>query len=202
MPRQTIADATYELLANLRSATSEELAEPITAAGLTRARSPVQAVSRALNADRRFRRLDDDRWVAPAQLLEGAVLTHRPTPQEIENGTLSAVPDLAPFMFAAPVGLATVDGTPLDLVWDAEARELTGLVEQRVLRHHAVDHAESEGLFRAQKLSEEKKLERPARADQPRQEERATGVRHQSDADESLVEPRLGGTEQEVAAQR
>ena len=62
----------------------------------------------------------------PAQLLDGAVLTHRPTPQEIDNATLSLVPDLAPLMALHLLGPLTADGTPLTPVWDAEAQALTG----------------------------------------------------------------------------
>ncbi|MEA2027147.1 MAG: SEC-C metal-binding domain-containing protein, partial [Chloroflexota bacterium] len=125
-PRETIADAAHALLVDLRAATSEELAEPIAAAGLTRAKSPTRAVSRALGDDPRFRRLSDRRWAVPRELLDGAVLTHRPTPQEIDNAALSVVPDLAPLVVAGLFGIMTVDGALLTPAWDAEAGALTG----------------------------------------------------------------------------
>ena len=127
MPRPTIADAAHELLGTSRAATSEGLAGPIAAAGLTRAASPARAVSRALGDDPRFRRLSDDRWVVPAHLLERAVVTHRPTPQEIGHSALALVPDLAPLMAIGVFGLRTAEEAPLAPVWDADARTLTGV---------------------------------------------------------------------------
>lgn len=127
MPRQTIADAALELLGTSRAATSEELAGPIAAAGLTRAASPTNAVTRALGDDPRFRRLHDGRWVVPAQLLEQAIFTHRPTPQETAHDALALLPDLAPVMAVGVFGLRMAEGTPLANLWDAEAGTLTGI---------------------------------------------------------------------------
>jgi len=121
---------------DLRAATSEELAEPIAAAGLTRAKSPTRAVSRALGEDPRFRRLSDRRWAVPRELLDGAVLTHRPTPQEVDNAALSVVPDLAPLVVAGLYGIMTVDGTLLTPVWDSEAQALTGTDTDTAVRGH------------------------------------------------------------------
>lgn len=134
MPRQTIADAAHELLDERRAATSADLADPIAAAGLTRAKSPTQAVTRALGGDRRFRRLVDGRWIAPGQLLDGMVLTHRLAPEEAAHSALALVPDLAPLMAADLLAVCTSGGTPLILVWDAAARELTGLETDAALQ--------------------------------------------------------------------
>lgn len=127
MPRKTIADAVSELLAEHRGVTAEELGRLVAAAGLTRSAHPTRAVSRALNDDPRFRRLTDGRWAAPAQLLNGATLTHRLTTEEAGGAALALSPDLAPLAALARVGLLLPDGQPLSFAWDAEARELTGV---------------------------------------------------------------------------
>ncbi|MGD8487035.1 MAG: hypothetical protein PVH07_10390, partial [Chloroflexota bacterium] len=124
MPRRTIADAALEILRERRAATSAELADPIAAAGLTRAKSPTRAVSAALNEDARFLRLNDERWIAPAQLLADVVLTHRPTRQELAGDALALEPDLAPLVIVGPARLQTPDGSALLPVWDDDARSL------------------------------------------------------------------------------
>ena len=126
MPRRTIADAASQLLAEHRALTAEELGELVAAARLTRSAHPTRAVSRALNDDPRFRRLTDGRWAVPAQLLDGATLTHRLTAEEAARDVLALSSDLAPLTALARVGLLLPDGGRLSFVWDAEARERTG----------------------------------------------------------------------------
>jgi tetratricopeptide (TPR) repeat protein len=126
MPRKTIADAVSQLLAEHRALSAEELGRLIAAAGLTRSAHPTRAVSRALNDDPRFRRLSDDRWAAPAQLLNGATLTHRLTTEEVGRAALALSPDLAPLAALARVGLLLSDGRTISFAWDSEAREITG----------------------------------------------------------------------------
>lgn len=127
MPRMTIAGAVAEELAEHRAMSAHELGRIIAARGLTRARNPAQAVSRALAANPDFRRLGDDRWVVPAQLLRGQTLTHRLTASEATSGALALVPDLAPLAGLARVGLLTADGRLLSFLWDSAARDATGL---------------------------------------------------------------------------
>lgn len=127
MPRTTIAAAVAEELARHRAMSAPELGRIVAARGLTRARNPTQAVSRALAVNPDFRRLGDHRWVVPAKLLDGATLTHRMTASEAESGALAVMPDLAPLASLARVGLVTSDGHLLSFLWDADAREATGL---------------------------------------------------------------------------
>jgi len=127
MPRMTIAGAVTEELARHRAMRAHELGPIVAARGLTRARNPTQAVSRALATNPDFRRLADDRWVVPAQLLRGATLTHRLTAAEAESGALALMPDLAPLASLAHLGLLRPDGRPFAFRWDAEARKATGL---------------------------------------------------------------------------
>lgn len=127
MPRTTIAGAVAEELARHRAMSAQELGRIVAARGLTRARNPTQAVSRALAANPDFRRLGDDRWVVPAELLKGATLTHRLTASEAESHALALVPDLAPLASLARVGLLAPDGQLLSFLWDADARDATGL---------------------------------------------------------------------------
>ena len=154
MPRQTIAQAVAEVLSDRRAATSEELGKAVAGAGLTRAASPTRAVSRALGDDPRFHRLADDRWVMAAQLLEGAILTHRPTAMETENGVLALVPDLALLTAMNTFGLQRAEGGALSLVWDAEAVTLTGADTDVALKGSPdwLDHADGRPLLHVRLL--------------------------------------------------
>lgn len=134
MPRTTIAGAAAEELARQRAMSAQELGRVVAARGLTRARNPTQAVSRALAVNPGFRRLGDDRWVIPAHLLKGAIVTHRLTASEAESDTLALMPDLAPLASLARVGLMTSDGQLLSFLWDADARDATGLDTDVALR--------------------------------------------------------------------
>jgi hypothetical protein len=127
MPRTTIAAAAAEELARHRAMSAQELGRVVAARGLTRARNPTQAVSRALAANPDFRRLGDDRWVVPAHLLEGGTLTHRLTALEAGSDAVALLPDLAPLASLARVGLLAPDGQLLSFLWDADARDATGL---------------------------------------------------------------------------
>ena len=126
MPRTTIADTAAALLAEHRALAAEELGRLIAARGLTRSKQPARAVSRALDADRRFRQLSDRRWAVPGQLLQGVTLTHRLTAAEAMAEVLALTPDLAPFVALAPDGLLLPDGGPLTFLWDADALEASG----------------------------------------------------------------------------
>ena len=106
MTRITIAAAAAELLAEHRSLSPEEIGRSLAERGLTRAANPTQAASRALGADDRFSRLTDGRWAMPAHLVDGATLSHRLLPQEVENGMLAVDPDLAPLSACARTGLS------------------------------------------------------------------------------------------------
>ncbi len=127
MPRPTIASAAAELLAEHRALAPEELGRLIAALGRTHAKNPVQAVTAALSLDWRFRRLEDDRWVVPGQLLDGATLTHHLTATEAAAGALAMTPDLAPFMAQAAHGVVLPDGASLRVLWRDEAATATGL---------------------------------------------------------------------------
>lgn len=126
MPRTTIADTAAELLAEHRALAPDELGRLIAARGVTRSKQPARAVSRALDVDRRFRRLSDGRWAVPAQLLRGATLTRHPTAREATTDVLALTPDLAPLITLAALGLALPDGRPLAVLWDAEALDASG----------------------------------------------------------------------------
>jgi hypothetical protein len=126
MSRTTIADTAAALLAEHRALAAEELGRLITARGLTRSQQPARATSRALNADRRFRRLSDGRWAVPGQLLRGVTLTHRLSAGEAMAEVLALTPDLAPFVALAPDGLLLPDGRPLTVLWDEDALEASG----------------------------------------------------------------------------
>lgn len=134
MPRTTIAGAVAEELARHRALSALELGRIVAARGLTRARNPTQAVSRALAVNPDFRRLGGSRWVIPAHLLKGAILTHRLTASEAESDALAPMPDLAPLASLARVGLMTSDGQILSFLWDADARDATGLDTDVALR--------------------------------------------------------------------
>ncbi len=127
MPRTTLADAALQLLAEHRALAADELGRALAADGRTRAQRPARAVSRALGDDPRFRRLADDRWVVPSQLLDGATFTHRLRREEAQHGVLALDADLAPLELLAPVGLRLPDGRPLAFVFDAEARDAVPL---------------------------------------------------------------------------
>jgi hypothetical protein len=107
MPRTTIASTAADLLAEHRALAPEELGQLIAARGLTRSKQPARAVSRALDVDRRFRRLSDGRWAVPAQLLRGATLTHRVTAGEAATDVLALTPDLTPLVALASCGTRT-----------------------------------------------------------------------------------------------
>lgn len=126
MPRQTIAGAAYQLLAEHRALSAQDLGARVLAAGLTRSSHPTQAVSRALNLDPRFRRLMDGRWIAPGTLLDRTTLTHRLTAGEATTGVLALFPDLDPLRALAQVGILSADGQVLTYLWDDDARERTG----------------------------------------------------------------------------
>src|SRR5665811_787971 len=117
MPRTTIANAAADLLADHRALHPEELGQLIAAQGLTRSKQPARAVSRALDVDRRFRRLSDGRWAVPGQLLRGVTLTHRLTAGEAMTEALAMTPDLAPLVALAADGLLLPDGRPLTVLW-------------------------------------------------------------------------------------
>ncbi len=126
MPRTTIANTAAALLAEHRALAPDELGQLIAARGLTRSKQPARAVSRALDVDRRFRRLSDGRWAVPGQLLRGVTLTHRLTAGEATAEVLALTPDLAPLVALAPDGLLLPDGRPLTVLWDADALEASG----------------------------------------------------------------------------
>lgn len=121
MTRTTIGNAAAELLIEHRALAAEELGWRIAASGATRARNPTQAVSRALHADRRFRRLTDGRWTMPADLLRGSALAHRLSEGELRSHALALAPDLAPLCALAPGPLLTPDGRKLTFLWDDDA---------------------------------------------------------------------------------
>lgn len=126
MPRATIADSVAALLIEHRALGAPELGRLIAARGLTRAKQPTRAVTRALDGDRRFRRLSDGRWTVPGQLLRGVTLTHRLSATEAAAEVLALTPDLAPLVALAPEGLWLPDGQPFTVLWDADAREASG----------------------------------------------------------------------------
>jgi len=126
MPRTTIANAAADLLADHRALHPEELGQLIAAQGLTRSKQPARAVSRALDVDRRFRRLSDGRWAVPGQLLRGVTLTHRLTAGEAMTEALAMTPDLAPLVALAADGLLLPDGRPLTVLWDEDALDASG----------------------------------------------------------------------------
>jgi hypothetical protein len=126
MPRTTIANTAPALLAEHRALAPEELGRLIAARGLTRSKQPARAVSRALDVDRRFRRLSDGRWAVPGQLLRGVTLTHRLTAGEATAEVLALTPDLALLVALAPDGLLLPNGRPLTVLWDDDAREASG----------------------------------------------------------------------------
>ncbi len=126
MPRTTIANTAAALLAEHRALAPEELGRLIAARGLTRSKQPARAVSRALDVDRRFRRLSDGRWAVPGQLLRGVTLTHRLTAGEATAEVLALTPDLAPLVALAPDGLLLADGRPLTVLWDEDALGASG----------------------------------------------------------------------------
>ena len=127
MPRMMIANTSEALLAEHRALAPEELGRLIAARGLTRSKQPARAVSRALDVDRRFRRLTDGRWAVPAQLLNGATLTHRLTAGEATAEVLVLTPDLAPLVALAPDGLLLPDGRPLTVLWDEDAGDASNI---------------------------------------------------------------------------
>lgn len=126
MPRTTIADYAADLLAEHRALPGQELGRLIAARGLTRAKEPAQAVSRALSVDRRFHQLRDGRWAVLQQLLRGTTLTHRLSAAEVAADVLALTPDLAPFTPVASDGLLLPDGRPLAILWDDDARDASG----------------------------------------------------------------------------
>lgn len=126
MPRTTIANTAAALLAEHRALAPEELGRLIAARGLTRSKQPARAVSRALDVDRRFRRLSDGRWAVPGQLLRGVTLTHRLTAGEATAEVLALTPDLAPLIALAPDGLLLPDGRPLTVLWGEDALGASG----------------------------------------------------------------------------
>ena len=126
MPRTTIANTAADLLAERRALTPEELGRLIAARGLTRSKQPARAVSRALDVDRRFRRLSDGRWTVPGLLLRGATLTHRLTAGEAATDILALTPDLTPLVAVASDGLLLPDGRPLMVLWDHDAAHASG----------------------------------------------------------------------------
>jgi hypothetical protein len=126
MPRTTIANTAADLLAVHRALPPEELGRLIAARGLTRSKQPTRAVSRALDVDRRFRRLSDGRWAVPGQLLRGATLTHRLGEGEATANILALTPDLAPLVALAADGLLLPDGRPLTVLWDQDAADASG----------------------------------------------------------------------------
>src|SRR5487761_2426596 len=126
MPRTTIAHAAADLLAAHRALAPGELGQLIAAQGLTRSKQPARAVARALDVDRRFRRLSDGRWAVPGQLLRGATLTHRVTAGEATADVLALTPDLAPLVALAADGLLLPDGRPLTVLWDEDALDASG----------------------------------------------------------------------------
>jgi len=127
MPRTTIADAAAALLAEHHALSAEELGRLIAARGLTRSTQPARAVSRALDVDRRFRRLSDGRWAVPGQLLRGMTLTHRLTAEEASADVLALTPDLAPLVALASDGLLLPDGRSLAVLWDEDALDASGI---------------------------------------------------------------------------
>jgi len=126
VPRTTIADAAAQILAKQRALAPEELGRLIAAQGLTRAKEPARAVTRALDVERRFHRLGDGRWALAQHILDGTTLTHRLTAREAAAESLALTPDFAPFLALAPDGLFLADGRPLSIVWDQHARDATG----------------------------------------------------------------------------
>lgn len=134
MPRTTIADAAAALLAEHRALSAQELGRLVSARGLTRSTQPTRAVSRALDVDRRFRRLSDGRWAVPGQLLRGMTLTHRLTVEEETGDVLALTPDLAPLAALASDGLLLPDGRPLAVLWDEDARDASGTDTDAALR--------------------------------------------------------------------
>lgn len=123
MTRVTLADAAAQVLAQRRALSSDELGRMLAERGLTRAGRPARAVSRALGNDPRFRRLTDDRWVVPGQLLDRSTLTHRLRPEEARHGVLALDGDLASLEVLAGVGIRLPDGRPLTFLFEARARE-------------------------------------------------------------------------------
>ncbi len=115
MPRTRLADAALELLAEHRVLAADELGRALAADGRTHPQRPARAVSRALGDHPRFRRLTDDRWTVPSQLLDGATFTHQLRREEAQHGVL------------APVGLRLPDERRLAFVFDEEARDAVPL---------------------------------------------------------------------------
>ncbi|MFN8624285.1 MAG: hypothetical protein U0869_26375 [Chloroflexota bacterium] len=137
MPRSrpTIADLACELLAAspARFLTTDELVAGVVARGGTSARDPRKAVTSALDADRRFTRIDQDRWVLPLQVLDGAVLTHVLTADEAAAGALTVTPDVAPlWMLAIRGDIETPDG-PLRTLIFTQATSRLGDGQERAI---------------------------------------------------------------------
>ena len=126
MPRTTIANTAAELLAEHRALAAAELGRLVAARGVTRAKDPTRAVSRALDFDPRFCRLSDGRWAVPGELLRGATLTHRLSVEEAAGDVLALAADLAPFAALAPGDLLLPDGRLLTILWGEDAFAASG----------------------------------------------------------------------------
>jgi hypothetical protein len=121
MARLTIAGAAVAELADARALSGDELGRRLAAQGVTKARDPGTAISRALGSDPRFLQLEDGRWIVPALLLEGVTFLHVLTARETELGILPLEPDLAPLALLDHDDLVLSDGRRLAcLHWDED----------------------------------------------------------------------------------
>jgi len=132
MPRSKIANAAAEILSQRRALTAEELGRLVAERGATHAQQPDKSVTNSMAMDRRFRQLPDGRWTMPALLVEGATLTHRLSPREVDTGMLALGADLA-LVRALSDYFETPDGEYLFVVTGRYAREATDLQIDAVL---------------------------------------------------------------------
>lgn len=94
MPRATITSTAIQLLREHHTRTSAQIAARVVELGISRAADPTASVARQLGWDRRFFRLDGDRWILVEELW-AVPATHRLTAQEVTSSTLAVGADLA-----------------------------------------------------------------------------------------------------------
>jgi hypothetical protein len=126
MPRSKIANAAADILTDSRALTAEELGRLVAGRGATHSQQPDKSVTNSMTMDRRFRQLPDGRWTMPAVLIEGATLTHRLSPREVETGMLALGADLGLLRVLSDY-FETTDGEYLFVVTGRYAREATRL---------------------------------------------------------------------------
>ncbi len=109
MSKQDIAKFCTDLIVRRGPLTLDELAGPVSAAGLTKARSPQTSIKAALGQSAAVVRLPDDRFDAVRRILDGSVLTHRVRSATAGRSVLFAGQELGlldDLLSAGPVPLA------------------------------------------------------------------------------------------------